>query len=139
MLKLHPRLNGRWFVYQKKEGGLGVLRLETHNESLLLKNFDKFFNKADTPWVHLVLEKHFNNGKFPNHTLRGFFWWRDILRLLDKFKSLASITVHKGYTCFIWHDLWGGSIRSQGLPQMYSFARSKNVSVCKASSVAEIN
>jgi hypothetical protein len=71
MLKLHQRLNGRWFVYQKKEGGLGVLHLETHNEFLLLKNFDKFFNKADTPWVHLVLEKHFNNGKFPNHTLRG--------------------------------------------------------------------
>jgi hypothetical protein len=49
MLKLHPRLHERWFVYQKKEGGLGVLQLETHNGSLVLKNFDKFFNKADTP------------------------------------------------------------------------------------------
>jgi hypothetical protein len=30
--------------------------LETHNEALLLKNFHKFFNKADIPWVHMIWE-----------------------------------------------------------------------------------
>jgi len=27
----------------KKEGGLGVINLEKHNEALLMKNLDKFF------------------------------------------------------------------------------------------------
>jgi hypothetical protein len=41
---------------------------------------------------------------------------RDNLRLVDKFKGLASATVHMGDTCCLWHDLWGGSIRSQAFP-----------------------
>jgi hypothetical protein len=38
----------------KEKGGLGVLNLQTQNQSLLLKNLDKLFNKVDTPWVHLI-------------------------------------------------------------------------------------
>lgn len=33
----------------KKEGGLGVLSLKTHNEALLLKLLHKFLNKGDIP------------------------------------------------------------------------------------------
>jgi hypothetical protein len=33
----------------KEEGSLGVLDLKTQNEALLIKNLDKFFNKADIP------------------------------------------------------------------------------------------
>lgn len=49
----------------KKDGGLGVPNLNTQNEALILKYLDKFFNKADIPWVHLVWEKHYSNGKLP--------------------------------------------------------------------------
>lgn len=35
----------------KTEGGLGVLDLKTQNEARLLKNENKFFNKANVPWV----------------------------------------------------------------------------------------
>jgi hypothetical protein len=38
----------------KSEGGLGVSQLESHNDALLLKNLQKFFNKTNIPWVHLV-------------------------------------------------------------------------------------
>jgi len=38
----------------KKNGGLGVIKLQTQNESLLLKHFHKFFNKLDVPWVNLI-------------------------------------------------------------------------------------
>jgi hypothetical protein len=86
--------------------------------------------------VQLLWKKYYDNGKLPNHTMKGSFWWRDILRLLPKFKSLATITVHKGDTCFLWHDLWGGSIRSQGLPHFFSFAKLKNISVCKATAMS---
>lgn len=33
----------------KKKGGLGIINLKTQNETLLLKNLHKFFNKVDTP------------------------------------------------------------------------------------------
>jgi len=50
----------------KNEGGLGVLNLATHNDSLLLKFLNKFFfSKADIPWVHLLWENYYSNGKLP--------------------------------------------------------------------------
>jgi hypothetical protein len=51
----------------KEEGGLGVLDLKTQNEALLLKNFHKFYNRANIPWVHLIWEKYYSNGRLPNH------------------------------------------------------------------------
>ena len=33
----------------KEEGGLGVLDFKTQNEAMLLKNFHKFYNRADIP------------------------------------------------------------------------------------------
>lgn len=66
----------------KNEGGLGVLDLKKQNEALMLKNWNKFFNKFDTPWVAMVWEKYYPNGKLPNHTKKGSFWWRQNLKLL---------------------------------------------------------
>jgi len=47
----------------KKEGGIGVLNLKTHNEALLLKNLHKFYNKINIPYVDMVQEKHYSSGK----------------------------------------------------------------------------
>lgn len=33
----------------KEEGGLGVIDLHLHNQALLMKNLDKFFNGRDIP------------------------------------------------------------------------------------------
>jgi hypothetical protein len=83
-----------------------------------MKNLHKFFNKAKIPWVQLVWEKHYSNGKLPNHTLKGSFWWRDNLRLLQKFKGLTSVFVHKGDTCSLWHDLWDVEEKSDYLGEL---------------------
>jgi hypothetical protein len=96
----------------KSEGGLGVLQLENHNDALLLKNLHKFFNKADIPWVHLIREKQYGNGRLPNHILKGSFWWQDNLRLMEKFKSCASGTVQSGSTCSFWHGSWCDTVPS---------------------------
>jgi hypothetical protein len=139
MIKGRQKLHGQWYVCPKKEGGLGVLHLETHNEALLLKNLHKFYNKVNIPWVQLIWDKYHANGKLSNHTLKGSFWWRDILRLLNKFKSMVNISVHKGDTCFLWQDMWGGSIRNQGFSQLFSFAKVTNISVCRAAAISNIN
>jgi hypothetical protein len=124
---------------QKKDGGQGVLHLKTHNKALLLKNLHKFFNKVGIPWVQLIWKKYYANGKLPNHTLKGSFWWRDILRLLSKFKGIVTISAHKGDTCSLWYDMWGGSIRSQGFPQLFSFAKTVNISVRRAAEISDLN
>ena len=59
-----------------------MLNLRTQNDALLLKYLDKFFNKVDIPWVHLIWEKYYANGALPSAQKKGSFWWRDILKLL---------------------------------------------------------
>ena len=37
--------------------------------------------------------------------------WRDALKLLGKYKGLASVSVANGKTCLLWDDLWNGQVR----------------------------
>ena len=50
----------------------------------------------DIPWVHLVWEELYINGKLPGHVEKGSFWWKDVLKLLDKFKGLAVVNINGG-------------------------------------------
>jgi hypothetical protein len=61
-------------VKPKPNGGLGVLKLETHNEALLLKYLHKFFNNHDLPWVSLIWNNYCNVGRMPDHQRIGSFW-----------------------------------------------------------------
>ena len=38
----------------KEKGGLGVINLRLQNDALLMKHLDKFYNKADVPWVQFI-------------------------------------------------------------------------------------
>ena len=62
--------------WPKKKGGMGVVSLRVQNEALLLKYVDTFYNRFDTPWVHLVLNSKYLN-RFP-HVVDtwGSFWWK---------------------------------------------------------------
>ena len=113
----------------KMEGGLGVLDLRTQNEALLIKNLSKFFNKADIPWVKLVWEKYYPNGKLPGNSKKGSFWWRDILKLLDKFKGLASVIPSDGSSCLFWEDCWNGQPWRLRFPHLHSFAKKPAISL----------
>jgi hypothetical protein len=58
----------------KENGGFGVLDLQTQNESLILRNLHKFFNKANIPWVHLLWSYYYSHGSLPMaHVRRGSF------------------------------------------------------------------
>ena len=50
-----------------------MINLELQNQALLMKNLDKFFNKKDIPWVNLVWEKHYKNGKLPDQIRKREF------------------------------------------------------------------
>jgi hypothetical protein len=111
----------------KKQGGLGVLDLYTHNEAMLLKFLHKFYSKADIPWVNLVWDNYYRNGKLPGQNKKGSFWWRDIVKLLNKFKGLASVSVANGATVLLWEDKWNGIIPAQLFPELFSFAKNSTV------------
>lgn len=123
----------------KQEGGLGVINLNTQNEALLLKFLHMFFNKADIPWVNLVWENYYANGKLPGQHKKGSFWWRGIVKLLDKFKGLASAVVADGSTVLFWTDTWNDHLPSQDFPHLFSHAQNKLITFKEAKDTAALS
>lgn len=85
--------------------------------------------------MQLVWEKYYSNGKLPNHTKKGSFWWKDVLKLLNKFKGMAIVNIQSGDSCHFWDDLWLGLVPKLAFPELYSFAKrpSETVATTKAS------
>jgi hypothetical protein len=73
----------------KLKGGLGVINLRLQNEVQLMKKFHKLFNKHDLPWGKLIWTKYYTNGTVRGHTMKGSFWWKSILKLLNVYKGIA--------------------------------------------------
>jgi hypothetical protein len=107
----------------KSKGEIRVIILRTHNDVLLMKHLHKFFSRDDLPWVNLIWEKYYRNGEVPGHNMKGSFWWKGLLRLLDTFKGIAKDNFGIGDTILLWSDLWNGSILRHEYPQLYSFAK----------------
>jgi hypothetical protein len=116
-----------------------VLDIKTQNEALLLKNLHKFLNKADIPWVHLIWEKHYSNGRLPNHVRKGSFWWRDILKLLDNFKGMSSVLARDGTSCNLWEDCWHGQPLQLQFPQLHSFAKKPGIALSSALNSSDVS
>ena len=87
-----------------------MIDLKTQNEALLLKHLMEFFNREDIPWVSLVWESYYEVGSLPSVAKKGYFWWRDILKLLDKFKGLAMVNINNAKSCYLWTDLWSNKV-----------------------------
>jgi hypothetical protein len=128
--KKPPKAAWQMVTLPKDEGGLGVLNLSVHNESLLLKHLHKFYNKANIPWVQLVWEKYYDGDKLPSQSFsfRGSFWWRDNLKLLPSFKDMARVSIQDGKSCLLWHDIWNDVPCSEAFPELFSFVRNQNSS-----------
>lgn len=113
----------------KEKGGLGVINLKLQNDALLLKNLDKFYNKKDIPWVQLIWWKHYQN-KVPHASREvGSFWWKDILRLSNLFRSIARCTIRDGSTVLFWDDEWSQHVLSEQYPRLVTFAKNTRASV----------
>jgi hypothetical protein len=104
----------------------------------LTKNLNKFFNRLDLPWVNLVWEKHYGNGKLPSHIRKGSFWWRDNLKLLSELKNFARPQIQNGETSLFWHDNWANQPLALSAPELFSFAINKLITVQGAFNHEEI-
>lgn len=130
--KKPPKAAWKMVCVPKAEGGLGVIDIGKQNKALLTKNLHKFFNILDLPWVKLIWEKHYRNGKLPNHIRNGSFWWRDNLKLLPDFKNIAMPQINNGETSLFWHDRWANQPLTISMPELFSFAVNKLTTVQEA-------
>ena len=113
----------------KLKGGLGVINLRTQNTALLLKNWHKFFNKIDIPWVKLIWGKYYSTGALPSDRSKGSFWWRKMLKLLTIYKAMAQAILGHGDTILFWQDLWNGKILKLEFPKLFSFVGNDQLTV----------
>lgn len=127
-----PKAAWKMVCVSKEEGGLGVIDIEKQNKALLTKNFHKIFNKMDLPWVNLIWEKHYGNGKLPSHIRKGSFWWRDTLKLLPDYKSVAKPHIENGESSLFWHDSWTNQALATLAPELFPFAKNKQITVHNA-------
>lgn len=109
----------------KKEGELGIIDLRTQNTALLLKYLDKFYNSANLPWVALTWTKLYSNSQTPPQARcpTGSFWWKDILKLFDKFRSISICIPKKGSTVLFWLEDWFGNALKVRFPHLFSFVK----------------
>ena len=51
------------------------------------------------------------------------------MKLLDKFKGMASVQVKDGASCLFWHDCWIGQPLNLTYPELFSFASKTEISL----------
>ena len=95
-----------------------------------MKHLDKFYNKRDTPWVNMIWHSHYSNDQIPHvSTNKGSFWWRDLLKLCDHFRGVATCQIGDGTTVLFWHDIWNGHCLQQKFPRLFTYAKNDKISV----------
>ena len=90
-----------------------------------MKFLNKFYNHADITWVKLTWSKLYQNTNIPPHerSPTGSFWWRDIVKLFEKFKAFAICHPNPGNSVAFWKDNWSGQILENKYPHLFSTAR----------------
>jgi hypothetical protein len=116
----------------KKDGGLGIIDLITHNTSLLLKFLHKFYNHDSTPWVRLTWDHLYASDKvLHSRQYIGSFWWRDVMLVVEHFFKIAACRVHNGKSVCLWTDQWDLGGLQCFYPHLFSFAKDRHVSIAK--------
>lgn len=115
----------------KDVGGLGIIDIKNQNSTLLLKFLDKFYNHANIPWVKLTWSKLYQNANTPPHdrSPSGSFWWKDVIKLFEKFKSFAVCHPNSGNSISFQKDSQSGEILESKYPELYSYSLKTNCSL----------
>jgi hypothetical protein len=118
---------------------LGILKLATHNESLLMKNLHKLFNTHKLPWVSLVWNNHYKSGIVPSSKKVGSFWWKDVLKTLNTFKGISKATIEDGRTVQLWYeyDVCDTKNHSTMYTELFSYAIEKDITLMQAKVITQ--
>jgi hypothetical protein len=126
----------------KSKGGVGIVNFEKHNEALLLKFLDKFYNKADIPWVKLIWRTYYQATVPQAENLCGSFWWKDVCKFLDKYRQVATVLPGRGDTFMFLLDSWKFENSSTPLheryPRIFSYALDEKLTAEEVYAAADI-
>jgi hypothetical protein len=129
--KCKPLVAWKKCTRPKRKGGLEIINMRSQNVALLLKHLDKFYNKRDIPWVNLIWNTHYSNGEVSHAAKdRRSFWWKDLLKLCDLFRGIATCQVGDG-TTVLFCQMFGTITCYNKNFQDYSFTKNKTISVTK--------
>jgi hypothetical protein len=84
-------------------------------------------NRHKLPWVHMVWNNHYKDGRVPSSRKIGSFWWRDILKTLETFKKVARVTIVDGRSVQLWSDLWNNKENSLTYLELFSYSMNKEI------------
>jgi hypothetical protein len=119
----------------KQNGGVGIVNFKLQNEALLLKHLDKFYNRVNVPWVHLIWSTYYENIVPHGGNVSASFWWRDIMKLVHKYREVARVKPGAGNTILFWSDNWwfDGSTQpiSERFPRLFSYALDSKLSAAE--------
>lgn len=92
----------------KKEGGLGLKRLEIWNQAAMLNHIWNFFAQAWSLWVAWV-EANWLKGKsfWQVSVPQSCSWsWKKLFKLREIAKNFIRFKVGDGSRIFLWSDHW---------------------------------
>jgi hypothetical protein len=82
------------------------------------------------PWVQLIWNAHYHHHRVPHLTsVRGSFWWKDILKLSPQFREIAHCLPAKGDTVSLWEDNLMQTPLANKYPNLYSYAKARHMSL----------
>ena len=125
--------------WPKKSGGLGVLNLRVQNDAMLLKLLQKFYNKFDAPWVHLIWDTYYASTVPHAAAPCGSFWWRQLTKLMPVYRGVTKVKIGAGDTALFCKDDWNNSILSETYPRAFSFTNDEDASTRKFLSITHLN
>lgn len=64
--------------------------------------------------------------------------WKDVIKLLDKYKGMAKVSIHDGKTCLLWDDVWNGIVPHHIFHEQHSLKK-KNITTVEAKSATNLH
>nr|GFA82575.1 hypothetical protein [Tanacetum cinerariifolium] len=92
----------------KKEGGLGVRRLDHFNKALMVSHIWKLLSLKESLWVKWIHIYKLRNRSFLDIPYRGkMSWgWRKLLKLRPIIREFICFDIGDGSKASMWFDMW---------------------------------
>jgi hypothetical protein len=115
----------------RREGGLGLKRIEVWNKAAMLRHIWNLFSRAGSLWVAWVKENWLRGRSFWQIPIpQSCSWcWKQLLKLRNLAKRFLSFKVGDGRNIFLWLDVWhpdGCLLDSYGPRVIYDAGSSLN-------------
>lgn len=79
----------------------------------------------------MVWNNHYKDGRVPSSRKIGSFWWRDILKTLEKFKKSPELLLQMGAQCN-YGQTYGTRGKLLNLSRTFSYAMNKEITIATA-------